>query len=89
MTNETFINRPVKWNAENGVVTGETTGSRGKLLLIVRLASGREIKTAVNAVRFTDLAPLPDTAGRVTFGPHDRDYYGDQARMFARLGREI
>lgn len=84
----TYINRPITWNTEKGVVTGEAT-SRGKLLLIVKLTSGREIKAALNAVRFTDLSPLPDTDGRVVFAPRDRDYYGDQGRMFARLGRGI
>jgi hypothetical protein len=85
---ETYINRPVCWNAERGVVAGTATGSRGKVLLCITLASGREIKAQINHVEFTDI-PID----KIFTKPTNRVYFerGDAAMLAScnRLNRQI
>lgn len=76
------INRPIIWNAEKGIVTGETE-KRGRILLTVTLASGREIKVALASVEFAD---VPRFAPPATFSELAADYRADNAARRRLMG---
>ena len=80
---ENYISRPVTWTAQSGTVTAQSE-KRGRVLLTVKLAAGREVKVALDSVEFGDVERFAPPPTGPMFTAADRDYYGDQARMFAR-----
>lgn len=62
-----YIDRPVLFAAERGVVTaqGAPSGKRQKVLLDVRLDGGREIKIDLRHIQFADEPVFAEPAGHV------------------------
>ena len=79
---ETHINRPVIVAAVAGVVTGQAA-KRGKVLLTVKLANGREMMVALKSVEFTDVERFAPPA---PFSELVADYRRDNIRRRREMG---
>ena len=78
-----FTNRPIIWNAEAGTVIGHTE-KRSRVLLTVKLNSGRIVKVDSSSVEFTDVERFAPATGFVDCRRRPGGHYGDVTRMFAR-----
>jgi len=80
-----FTNRPILWLTQPGTVI-EQTAKRGRVLLTVRMASGRALKVDSGSVEFTDVERFSPATGFVDCCRARGGAYGDVTRMFARSG---
>lgn len=82
------INRPVIWNAQRGIVIAEAAGRRGKVLLTVKMETGRdagrEIKVDAATVEFADEERFAPPTGYIVI---DRSLYNDIREAQTLTGR--